>query len=237
MESSPLRSSGIIPDFIQFITQPGFQTVIDLTQDADEDPTVNVTDKPHILPDSTPAHIENPIGSRDEPLPGPGDEPPRKKTRKTNRPTSPVSPGPRDDPPRKTYRFTAVVQPEPNAELPRKAYRFTPAISPESSPERKTLCLTPPNSPATSPETELFYDSSRSHKDDVTTWGPSQIDAWDQSSWTSEREEASATNVGQTPYPSPSPSSEEVEVEEVPAPQPVDEPFDDLPPFHSPINS
>lgn len=137
-------------DFIQFITQPGFQTVIDLTQDG-------VTDKPHILPDSTPAHVENPIGSGREPLPGPSDEPARKKPRKTNRPTSPVSPGPDGEPPRKTYRFTPVVRPEPNCELPRKAYRFTPAISPESSPERKTLCLTPPNSPATSPETELFY--------------------------------------------------------------------------------
>lgn len=77
-------------DFIQFITQPGFQTVIDVMQDGDEDPTVNVTDKPHILPDSTPAHVENPIGSGGEPLPGPSDEPARKKPRKTNRPTSPV---------------------------------------------------------------------------------------------------------------------------------------------------
>ncbi|XP_026116661.1 uncharacterized protein LOC113095304 isoform X1 [Carassius auratus] len=222
-------------DFIQFITQPAFQTVIDLTQDGDEDPTVNVTD--NIPPDSAPAHIENPIGSCDESLPGPADEPARKKTRKTNRPTSPVSPGPCDEPPRKTYRFTPVVRPESNGELPRKAYRFTPAISPESPPERKTLCPVPTNSPATSPETDLFYDSSRSHKDDVTTWGMSQIDAWDQSSWTSERDEVSTTNAGQTPYPSPSPSSEEVEVEEVPPPQPLDESFDDLPPFHSPINS
>ncbi|XP_026117687.1 uncharacterized protein LOC113096500 isoform X1 [Carassius auratus] len=222
-------------DFIQFITQPAFQTVIDLTQDGDEDPTVNVTD--NIPPDSAPAHIENPIGSCDESLPGPADEPARKKTRKTNRPTSPVSPGPCDEPPRKTYRFTAVVRPEPNGELPRKAYRFTPAISPESPPERKTLCPVPTNSPATSPETDLFYDSSRSRKDDVTTWGMSQIDAWDQSSWTSERDEVSTTNAGQTPYPSPSPSSEEVEAEEVPPPQPLDESFDDLPPFHSPINS
>ncbi|XP_052464836.1 uncharacterized protein LOC128021557 isoform X2 [Carassius gibelio] len=220
-------------DFIQFITQPGFQTVIDLTQDGDKDPTVNVTDKPHILPDSTLPHVENPIGSSGEPLPGPSGEPARKKPRKMNRPTSPVSLGPGDEPPRKTYRFTAVVRPEPNGELPRKAYRFTPSISPESSPESKTLCLTPPNSP----ETELFYDSSRSHKDDVNTWGTSQIDAWDQSSWTSERDEVSTTNMGQTPYPSRSPSSEVVEVEEVSAPQPVDEPFDDLPPTHRPINS
>lgn len=71
----------------------------------------------------------------------------------------------------------------------------------------------------------------------MTTWGTAQIDAWDQSSWTSERDEVSTTNVGQTPYPSHSPSSEEVEVEEVPARQPVDEPFDDLPPTHRPINS
>ncbi|XP_059420331.1 uncharacterized protein LOC132155604 [Carassius carassius] len=213
-------------------------TVIDLTQDGDEDATINVTDKPHILPDSTPAHVENPIGSSGEPLPGPSGEPARKKPIKTNRPTSPVSPGPDGEPPRKTYRFTAVVRPEPNGELPRKAYRFTLAISPESSPKRKTLCLTPPNSPASSPETALFYaDSSRSHKDDVTTYGTSQIDAWDQSSWTTERDEVSTTNVGQTPYPSRSPSSDEVEVEKVPAPQPVDEPFDDLPPTHRLINS
>lgn len=71
----------------------------------------------------------------------------------------------------------------------------------------------------------------------MTTWGTAQIDAWDQSSWTSERDEVSTTNVGQTPYPSHSMSSEEVEVEEVPARQPVDEPFDDLPPTHRPINS
>ncbi|XDV33925.1 hypothetical protein PO909_004165, partial [Leuciscus waleckii] len=226
-------------DFIQFITQPGFETVIDLTQDGNEDPTVNVTDRPHILPDSTPARIENPIGSNDEPLPGPSGEPARKKTRKTNRPTPPpVSPGPDGEPPRKTYRFTAVVRPEPNGELPRKTYRFTPAISPESSPERKTLCLTPPSTPPTSPETAFFYaDSSRSHEDDVTTWDTPQLNAWEQSPWTSERGEVSTTNAGQTPYPSCSPSSEEVEVEEVPAPQSADVPFDDAPPTHRLINS
>ncbi|XDV33913.1 hypothetical protein PO909_004155 [Leuciscus waleckii] len=186
-------------DFIQFITQPGFETVIDLTQDGNEDPTVNVTDRPHILPDSTPARIENPIGSNDEPLPGPSGEPARKKTRKTNRPT----------PPR-----------------------------PESSPERKTLCLTPPSTPPTSPETAFFYaDSSRSHEDDVTTWDTPQLNAWEQSPWTSERGEVSTTNAGQTPYPSCLPSSEEVEVEEVPAPQSADVPFDDAPPTHRLINS
>ncbi|CAM4687225.1 unnamed protein product [Leuciscus chuanchicus] len=225
-------------DFIQFITQPGFETVIDLTQDGNEDPTVNVTDRSHILPDSTPACVENPIGSNDEPLPGPSGKPARKKTRKTNRPTPPVSPGPDDEPPRKTYRFTAVVRPEPNGELPRKTYRFTPAISPESSPERKTLCPTPPSSPPTSPETAFFHaDSGRSHKDDLTSWGTSQLDAWDLGSWTSERGEVSTTNAGQTPYPSCSPSSEEVEVEEVPEPQSADEPFDDAPLTHRLINS
>ncbi|XP_026119063.1 uncharacterized protein LOC113098261 isoform X2 [Carassius auratus] len=211
--SKPLMVSIYWPRLIQ-TAQP--MTVIGLMQDGDEDPTVNKTDKPHMLPDSTPAHVENPIGSSGEPLPGPSGEPARKKARKTNRPTSPVSPGPGGEPPRKTYRFTVVVRPEPNGELPRKAYRFTRA---------------------TSPETVLFYDWSRSHKDDVTTWGTSQIDAWDQSSWTSERDKVSTTNVGQTPYPSHSPSSEEVEVEEVLAPQPVDEPFDDLPPTHRSINS
>ena len=71
----------------------------------------------------------------------------------------------------------------------------------------------------------------------MTTWGTSQLDAWDQSSWTSERGEVSTTNAGQTPYPSCSPSSEEVEVEEVPAPQSADEPFDDAPLTHRLINS
>ncbi|XDV23437.1 hypothetical protein PO909_028015, partial [Leuciscus waleckii] len=223
-------------DFIQFITQPGF---IDLTQDGDEDPTVIVTDRPHVYPDPTPTHVDNQIvpGSTNEPLPGPSGEPPKKKTRKTDRPTSPVSPGPSGEPLRKTYRFTPVTGPGPSGEPPRKTYRFSPAISPESPPERKTHCLTPPSSPPTSPETALFYDSSRSYEDDVTIWDTPQLDAWEQSSWTSERGEVTTRNAGQTPYPFHSPSSEEVDVEEVLTPQPVDEPCDDAPLTPRLINS
>ncbi|CAM4638656.1 unnamed protein product [Leuciscus chuanchicus] len=180
------------------------------------------------LPDPTTNHFLDPAANQQE----------RRLEKLIVPPPPPVSPGPDGEPPRKTYRFTAVVRPEPNGELPRKTYRFTPAISPESSPERKTLCLTPPSTPPTSPETDFFYaDSSRSHEDDVTTWDTPQLNAWEQSPWTSERGEVSTTNAGQTPYPSCSPSSEEVEVEEVPAPQSADVPFDDAPPTHRLINS
>ncbi len=73
-----------------------------------------------------------PTGSALDQTARPSGEPLRKKTRKTDRSTSPACPE-------------------------RKPVRFTPAISPETSPDRKTLCPTPPSSPATSLDSVFLY--------------------------------------------------------------------------------
>ncbi len=122
-----------ILDFIQFITQPGFP-LVDAIQQDNEDHTVVVADRRDV-PDPTPTHSVDqivPTGSALDQTAGPSGEPLRKKTRKTDRSTSPACPE-------------------------RKPVRFTPAISPETSPDRKTLCPTPPSSPAMSLDSVFIY--------------------------------------------------------------------------------
>ncbi|XDV17577.1 hypothetical protein PO909_023412, partial [Leuciscus waleckii] len=139
--------------------------------------------------------------------PGPSGESLRKKTRKTDRSTPPDTPE-------------------------RKIARFTPAISPETSPDRRTLCPTPSNSPATSLDSVFLYAGSGRSPDSVISWNTPQRITWEQSSWTSEHDEVTTTNAGQSPYPfHSSPEEEEdIDVEEVPAaPHPTDEPLNDSP--------
>ncbi|KAK7161759.1 hypothetical protein R3I94_004435 [Phoxinus phoxinus] len=119
------------------------------------------------------------------------------------------------------------------------------SLGPSSEPSRKTR-KTADSSPPTSPETALFYaGSDRGHDDDATSWDTPQLNALEQSSWTSERDEVTTTNVGQTPYSfhqSPEEDDdkdkENIEVEEVTAAsQPVDEPFNERSLIRTLINS